>query len=223
MILFAIKKRIFAKYQPLNLCSLTKPSPSPGAPQISAQQESTPPRVSPASPSTAGKAKPQQQHDTPSAPEREKKPQQERKHPAPRRPARKRRPQPSDQEPPSRPRPAVPISQPPTVSKEQQPRHRPAETDGERDGEREGKRSDRITHSFSAVAHRRRTPARQERPTPSRRLESLTSAAVPDSRQDSQRRRRFNSAFGEKTEPRPLFTPNLYGRTPAAPPAMAHH
>lgn len=57
MILFVIKKRIFAKYQPLNLCSLTKHSPSPATPQISAQQEPTPPRVSPASPSTAGRSK----------------------------------------------------------------------------------------------------------------------------------------------------------------------
>lgn len=110
-------------------------------------------------------------------------------------------PSPATRSRPRRHRQPVRSSQPPTVSQEQQPRHRPAETDGDRDGERERGRSDRITHSFSASAHRRRTPARQERPTPSRRLESLTPAAVSDSRQDSQRRRRFNSAFGEKTEP----------------------
>lgn len=129
MILFVIKKRIFAKYQPLNLCSLTKPSPSPGAPQISAQQEPTPPRASPASPSTAGEAKPQQEHDTPSAPEREKKPQQERKHPAPTPTGPETPTQPSDQEtaqptPASRPdlpsrRPSPRSSSPGTVQRRQ--------------------------------------------------------------------------------------------------------
>ena len=99
MILFVIKKRIFAKYQPLNLCSLTKPSPSPGAPQIirPAGAAARPGYYRPAS-AQQGEAKPQQQHDTPSAQETEKKPQQERKRLTPRRPAQRRRPQPSDQE-----------------------------------------------------------------------------------------------------------------------------
>lgn len=170
----------------MNLYSLTKPSPSPGAPQISAQPEPTPPRASPASPSPAGRSK---------APAGARHAQRPADRPGDADPAQRPGDSPADTGQPSR------SSQPPTVSKEQQPRHRPAETDGDRDGERERGRSDRTTHSFSASAHRRRTPARQERPTPSRRLESLTPAAVPDSRQNSQRRRRFNSAFGEKTEP----------------------
>lgn len=166
MILFVIKKRIFAKYQPLNLYSLTKPSPSPGAPQISAQPEPTPPRVSPASPSTAGEAKPQQQHDTPSAQRGRRSPSRRgsTQHPADR--PGDADPSPATRRQPSRHRQPVRSSQPPTVSKEQQPRHRPAETDGDRDGERERERSDRITHSFSASAHRRRTPAYRQRPQP---------------------------------------------------------
>ena len=167
MILFAIKKRIFAKYQPLNLCSLTKPSPSPGAPQISAQQEPTPPMVSPASPSPAGRSK------TPAAARHAQRPREGEEAPAgeeapstpptgPETPTPAQRPgdSPADTGQPSR------SSQPPTVSKEQQPRQRPAETDGDRDGEREREGSDHSTHSFSASAHRRRTPARQERPQP---------------------------------------------------------
>ena len=202
MILFVIKKRIFAKYQPLNLCSLTKPSPSPAAPQISAQQEPTPPMVSPASPSPAGRSK------TPAAARHAQRPREGEEAPAgeeapstpptgPETPTPAQRPgdSPADTGQPSR------SSQPPTVSKEQQPRQRPAETDGDRDGEREREGSDHSTHSFSASAHRRRTPAHRQRPSPSRHLESLTPAAVPDSRQDSQRRRRRNSAFGEFAEP----------------------
>ena len=191
MILFVIKKRIFAKYQPLNLCSLTKPSPSPAAPQISAQPEPTPPRASPASPSPAGRSK------TPAAARHAQRPREGEEAPAgeeapstpptgPETPTPAQRPgdSPADTGQPSR------SSQPPTVSKEQQPRQRPAETDGDRDGEREREGSDHSTHSFSASAHRRRTPARQERPQPqptpgeldarSRpRLPAMTPSAAP--------------------------------------------
>lgn len=165
MILFAIKKRILTKHQPLNLCSLTKPSPSPGAPRSAPSRSRRPPRIPAASPSPAGK---------------KQSPSSSTAHPAPQRrrdaPSRRGTPSASTDRPgdaapspatwsqhhrhrqPSRSssrRPSPKSSSPGTV---QQERRR----DG--DGEREKRRSDRITHSFSAPAHKPRTPARQQRP-----------------------------------------------------------
>ena len=146
MILFAIKKRIFAKYQPLNLCSLTKPSPSPAAPQISAQPEPTPPRASPASPSPAGRSKAPAGARHAQRPGEGEKSQQERKHPAPRRPARRRRPSPATRRQPSRHRPAVPIF---PAADRLQGTAAPAASSGNRRRQRrrEGERRERPQHA----------------------------------------------------------------------------
>ena len=181
MILFVIKKRIFAKYQPLNLCSLTKPSPSPGAPQISAQQEPTPPMVSPASPSPAGRSK------TPAAARHAQRPREGEEAPAgeeapstpptgPETPT-----QPSDQEtaqptPASRPdlpsrRPSPRSSSPGTVQRRQ------TETETER-GREKGATTARTASAPQHIDAER--PPDRSTPSPSRRLENLTPAAVPD-------------------------------------------
>lgn len=181
-ILFAIKKRIFAKYQPLNLCSLTKPSPSPGAPQISAQQEPTPPRVSPASPSTAGRSKApaaarhaQRPGDGEEAPAGEEAPSTPPTGP-------ETPPQPSNQEtaqptPAARPDPPAADRLPGAAAPAPSSR-RDRETETER-GKREGATASRTASAPQHIAPEPVT--QQEHPSPSRRLEKLTPAAVPES------------------------------------------
>ena len=202
MILFVIKKRIFAKYQPLNLCSLTKPSPSPAAPQISAQQEPTPPMVSPASPSPAGRSKTpaaarhtQRPGDGEEAPAGEEAPNTPPTGPETPTPAQRPGDSPANHGQPSRSpsrRPSPRNSSPGSVQRKQ------TETETER-GREKGATTARTASAPQHIDAER--PPDRSAPSPSRRLESLTPAAVPDSRQDSQRRRRRNSAFGEFAEP----------------------
>lgn len=182
MILFVVKKRILTKYHCLNLCNLTKPNPSPGAPQISGQPEPVPPRIPATSPSPARRSKApaaarhtQRPRDGEEAPAEERAPSTNADRPGDATPAQRPGADPAD----TGSRSNLPAADRfPAAAAPAPSSRRDRETETER-GKREGATASRTASAPQHIAPEPVT--QQEHPSPSRRLEKLTPAAVPES------------------------------------------